>query len=108
MLAIVKDVRFAFPGWPHEDFSVCFVENGGDSAPASYGTVAGNLVNFQTLDRHGDVVFGGVEGAGGVGVVVVKDTPGIVLAQREGIGEGRLCRVGWCRVAAAGYRDWII
>ena len=51
---------------------MCFVTNGAGSAPASYGPVAGNLVDLQTLDRHRDVVCGDVEG-GGFGGVVVED-----------------------------------
>ena len=62
VLARVKEVRFAFPGWRQEDFPVCFVGNGDDSAPASYGPVAGSLVGLQTLDRHGNVVCDNVEG----------------------------------------------
>ena len=72
VLARVEEVRFAFPGWPQEAFSMCFVTNGDGSAPASYGPVAGNLVDLQTLDRHRDVVCGDVEG-GGFGGVVVED-----------------------------------
>ena len=41
---------------------MCFVKNGDDSAPASCGPVAGNLVDHQTLDGHGDVVCGDVKG----------------------------------------------
>lgn len=37
-------------------------ENGGGSASASCGPVSGNLVDLQTLDGHGDVGFGDVEG----------------------------------------------
>ena len=66
----MEEVRFALPGWPQEAFPVCFVENGDDSTPASYGPVAGNLVDLQTLDGHGDVVCGDVEGGGLFGVVV--------------------------------------
>ena len=62
VLASMEEIRFAFPGWPQEAFPVCFVENGDGSAPASYGLVAGNLVDLQTLDGHGDVVGGDVEG----------------------------------------------
>ena len=51
---------------------MCFIDNGDDSAPPSYGPEAGNLVNLQTLDGHGDVVCGDVEG-GGFGGVVVED-----------------------------------
>ena len=65
VLASVEEVRAVFPGWPQEAFSVCFVENGDGSAPASYGQVAGNLVDLQTLGGHGDVVCGDVEGGGG-------------------------------------------
>ena len=72
VLASVEEVRFAFPGWPQEAFLVCFVENGDGSASASYEPVAGNLADLQTLDRHGDVVCGDVEG-GGFGGVVVED-----------------------------------
>ena len=72
VFASVEEVRFAFPGWPQETFPACFVENGDGSAPASYGSVAGNPVDLQTLDGHGDVVCGEVEG-GGFGGVVVED-----------------------------------
>ena len=72
VLASVEEVRFAFPGWPQEAFLVCFVENGDGSASAAYEPVAGNLADLQTLDRHGDVVCGDVEG-GGFGGVVVED-----------------------------------
>ena len=51
---------------------MCFVTNGDGSAPASYGPVAGNLIDLQTLDEHGDVVFGDVKG-GGFDGVFVKD-----------------------------------
>ena len=69
VLARVEEVRFAFPGWPQEAFSMCFVTNGDGSAPASYGPVAGNLVDLQTLDGHGHVVCCDVEGGGGSVVV---------------------------------------
>ena len=72
-LASVEQVRFAFPGWAQEAFPGRFVENGDGSAPASYGPVAGNLVDLQTLqtlDGHGDVVCGDVEGWGFCCVVV--------------------------------------
>lgn len=41
-----------------------FVEKGDDTASASYSyrPLAGNLVDLQTLDGHGNVVFGVVEG----------------------------------------------
>ena len=57
VLASVEEVCFALPGWPQKAFPVCFVENGDGSAPALYGPVAGNLVDLQMLDGHGDVVF---------------------------------------------------
>ena len=44
---------------------MCLVGNGDVSAPASYGPVAANLVNLQTLDGHGDVVCGDVEAGRG-------------------------------------------
>ena len=66
----VKEVRFAFPGWPREAIRACFVESVDDSAPASHGPVAENLGDLQTLDGHGTVVLDDVEG-GGVGGVVV-------------------------------------
>ena len=72
VLAGIEEVRFAFPRWPQEAFPVSFLENGDDSAPASYGPVAGNLVDLRTLDGHGGVVCGGVEG-GGFGGIVAKD-----------------------------------
>ena len=58
----VEEVRFAFPGWPQEAFPVCFVEIGDGSATASYGPVARDLVDLQTLDEHGDVVCRDVKG----------------------------------------------
>ena len=36
LLVRVKEVRFTFLRRPQEAFPVCFVENGDDSAPASY------------------------------------------------------------------------
>ena len=64
VLASVKEVRFAFPGWLQDVFPVCYVENDDNSASASYGPVAGNLVDLHALDGHGDVVFGDGEGSG--------------------------------------------
>ena len=75
VLASVEEVRFVFPGWPQEAFPVCFVENGDGSTPASYGPVARDLVDLQTLDGHGDVVCGDVK-RGGFGGVVVEDVLG--------------------------------
>ena len=75
VLASLEEVRFAFPGWPQEAFPVCFVENGDGSAPASYGPVARDLFDLQTLDEHGDVVCGDVKW-GGFGGVVVADVLG--------------------------------
>ena len=70
VLASVEEIRFAFQGWPQEAFPVCFVYNRDGSPLASYGPVASDLVDLQTLDRHGDVVCGDVEGGGFVGIVV--------------------------------------
>ena len=70
VLTRVTGVRFAFPGWPQEAPPGCFVENGDRSAPASYGPVARNLVDFQALDGHGDAVCGDMKRGGGCGVVV--------------------------------------
>ena len=70
VLASVEEVCFAFPGWPQEAFPVCFIENGDGPAPASYGPVARDLVDLQTLDGHGDVVRGDVKGGRFGGVVV--------------------------------------
>ena len=70
VLASVEEIRSAFPGWLQEAFPVYFVENGDGSAPASNGPVAGDIVDLQTLDGHGDVVCGDVEGGGFVGIVV--------------------------------------
>ena len=67
VLARIKEVRLTFPRRPQEAFPVWFVENGGDSASASYGLAAGNLVDLQTPNGHGN---GEVEGGGGGGVVV--------------------------------------
>ena len=71
----VEEVRFAFPGWSQEAFSVCFEKNGDGSAPASYGPVARNLGSLQTLDGYGDLVCGDVK-EGGFGGVVVEDVLG--------------------------------
>ena len=75
VLASVEEIRSAFPGWLQEAFPVYFVENGDGSAPASNGPVAGDIVDLQTLDGHGDVVCVDVEG-GGFGGVVVEDVLG--------------------------------
>ena len=96
VLARVEEVLFAFPGWLRGGFPVCLVENCDGSFPASYGPVAGNLVDLLPLNGHGDVVCGDVEG-GGFGGVPGSCCGRIVLAQRGGIREGRLCRGGWCR-----------
>ena len=37
---------------------MCFLGNGDGSAPASYGPVAGTLVDLQALEGHGNVVCG--------------------------------------------------
>ena len=63
-LASVEEVRFALSGWPQEAFPVCFVENDDGSAPAAYKPMTGNLVNLQTLEGHGAVICGDVEGRG--------------------------------------------
>ena len=100
VLARVEEVHFAFPGWPQEAFPVFFLENGDGFAPASYGPIAGNLVDLQTLDGHGDVC-GDVEGWGFGGVVV-----GDVLCESSGEVSGKVgcvMRVG--AGFAAGYRD---
>ena len=70
VLAILKDIRLTFPRWPQEAFPACSVESGDDSAPASCGFVAGNLVDLQMFDGLGDVVCGDVERGGVSGVVV--------------------------------------
>ena len=43
---------------------MCFVENDDGSAPAAYKPMTGNLVNLQTLEGHGAVICGDVEGRG--------------------------------------------
>ena len=68
VLARIKEVRLTFPRRPQEAFPVWFVENGGDSASASYGLAAGNLVDLQTPNGRGN---GEVEGGGSC--VVVAD-----------------------------------
>ena len=75
VFASAEEVRFTLQGWPQEAFPVRFVEHGDGSAPASYGPVARNLVDLQTLDGHGDVVCGDVKG-GGLGGAVVEDVMG--------------------------------
>ena len=95
VLASVEEVCFACPGWPQKAFPVCFVENGDGSTPASYGPVAGNLVDLRTLDGHGEVVGGGVEGEGFFGVFAED-----VLCQSSGEVLGK---VGWVMGIGAGF-----
>ena len=66
-----------------------FVDDGYDSAPAPYRAMAGDFLDLQALDGHGNVVLGYVVGGGFVGVVVKTAS-----ALREGIAGGRSCRVG--------------
>ena len=73
---------------------MCFIDNGDDSAPPSYGPEAGNLVNLQTLDGWGDVVFRNVEG-GRFGGVVVKDE---LCEPSEKVSGGVGCVVWICEV----------
>ena len=56
-------------------FSSVFRRKRRCSVPASYGPVARDLVDPQTLDGHGDVVCGDVTG-GGIGAVVSEDVLG--------------------------------
>ena len=101
VLASVEEIRFAFQGWPQEAFPVCFVYNRDGSPLASYGPVASDLVDLQTLDRHGDVVCGDVKG-GGVGGVVVEDVLGYFGGEELGkVG----CVVGVGAGFPSGYRD---
>ena len=75
VLASVEEVRFAFPGWPQEAFPVCFVENGDGSARPRTDRWLKDLVDLQTLNGHGDVVCGDVQGVG-FGGVVTEDVLG--------------------------------
>ena len=49
-----------------------FVEDGDGSAPAAYGSVAGDFLDLQAFDGDGNVVFGDVV-RGGFGGVVVEN-----------------------------------
>ena len=49
-----------------------FVEDGYDPCPAAYRAVAGDFLDLQELDGHGNVVLGDVT-RGGLGGVVVQD-----------------------------------
>ena len=65
----VLEVHLSFPRWLEEAFPVGFVENGYDSAPAAYRAMAGDFLDLQALDGHGNVVLGDVVGRVLVGVV---------------------------------------
>ena len=52
------EVHLSFPRWLEEAFPVGFVENGYDSAPAAYRAVAGDFLDLQALDGHGNLVLG--------------------------------------------------
>ena len=63
MLTRANEARFAF-----QALAMYLLGNGNASAPASYGPVAGNVVDVQALDRYGDVMFDNVEWGGGGGL----------------------------------------
>ena len=69
VLTRVKEVRFTFPRQLEEPFPV---ENGNDSAPASYSPVTGNRLDLQTLNGRANVVGDDVE-RGGLGGMVAED-----------------------------------
>ena len=46
-----------------------FIEDDNDSAPAAYRAVAGDFLDLQALDGHGNVVLGDVVRGGLVGAV---------------------------------------
>ena len=104
LLASVEEVRFAFPRWRRRPFPVYFVEICDGCAPPSYGSVAGNLVDLQTLDGHGDVVCGDMEREGFDGVVV-EDVPGIVLVMWGSTGKVG-CVVGVCTGLQRATETW--
>ena len=99
--ARVKDVPFTLRRRLQKASSVCFVENHDYSAPASYRpVVTGNLIELQTLNGHGNVDGGHVEG-GGVCGVVGED----VLRLTSGKLSGYAGDVVWVGARfAAGYR----
>ena len=70
MLLGVLEVHLSLPRWLEELLPVGFVEDSYDSAPATYGAMAGGFLDLQALDEHGNVVLGDVVGGGLVGVVV--------------------------------------
>ena len=100
VLASVEGVRFAFPGWPQEALPVCFVKNDDGSAPATYGPLARNVVDVQTLDGYRDV-RGDVEGGGfgGVAVEEILGSSGGEVSEKVG------CVVGVGTGFSSGYRD---
>ena len=66
----VLEVHLSLPRRLEEALPLGFVEDGYDSAPAAYRAMAGDFLDLQALDGHGNVVLGDVVGGGLVGVVV--------------------------------------
>lgn len=56
VFARVNEVRFTFPRRRQKAFLVCFEENSDDSAPDSYGPVAGYLIERSTGTKTPSVV----------------------------------------------------
>ena len=68
----VLEVHLSIPRWLEEALPVGFVEDGYDSAPAAYRAMAGDFLDLQALDGHGNVVLGDVVRRA-LGGVVVED-----------------------------------
>ena len=66
----VLEVHLSLPRWLEETLPVGSVEDGYDSVPAAYRAMAGDFLDLQVLDGHGNVVLGDVVRGGLVGVVV--------------------------------------
>ena len=67
MLSEVLEVHLSLPRWLDEALPVGLVEDGDDTAPATYLPVTGDFLDLQALDGHGNVVLGDVVNGGLVG-----------------------------------------
>ena len=68
----VLEVHLWLPRWIEEALPVGFVKDGYDSALAAYIAMAGDFLDLQALDGHGNVLLGDVVGDGLVGLDIQK------------------------------------
>ena len=82
----VLEVHLWLPRWMEEALPIGFVKDGYDSALAAYIAMAGDFLDLQALDGHGNVVLGDVVGEGLVGVVVqnVRRQPSEQESRQDG------------------------